>query len=110
MQNEIINKIAEWLQISVEKAIELYPQLRTEAVWYTVTQSLFYIFLALTAVSLAVTAVCWIPIMNYPDDEDVQRHRKWFKVSTYSFALFVILNIVSPFLYPNIVILKQFIK
>ena len=109
MEN-IMNKIAEWLQINVEKAIELYPQLRTEAVWYSVTQSLFYILVACIVVSLIVTSILWIPITDYPDDEDVKRHRKWFKISTYSVVLFVILNIVSPFLYPNIVILKQFIK
>lgn len=109
MEN-IMNKIAEWLQVSVEKAIELYPQLRTEAVWYTVTQSLFYILIACIVVSLIVTAICWIPIIEFPSDEDIKRHRKWFKISTYSVVALVILNIVSPFLYPNIVILKQFIK
>lgn len=109
MEN-IMNKIAEWLQVSVEKAIELYPQLRTEAEWYTVTQSLFYILIACIVVSLIVTAVCWIPTIEFPSDEDIKRHRKWFKISTYSVVALVILNIVSPFLYPNIVILKQFIK
>ena len=109
MEN-IMNKIAEWLQVSVEKAIELYPQLRTEVVWYTVTQSLFYILIACIVVSLIVTAVCWIPTIEFPSDEDIKRHRKWFKISTYSVVALVILNIVSPFLYPNIVILKQFIK
>ena len=109
MEN-IMNKIAEWLKVSVEKAIELYPQLRTEAVWYTVTQSLFYILIACIVVSLIVTAVCWIPTIEFPSDEDIKRHRKWFKISTYSVVALVILNIVSPFLYPNIVILKQFIK
>lgn len=108
--DNIMNKIAEWLQISVEKAVELYPQLRTEAVLYSVTQSLFYILVACIVVSLIVTSILWIPIMNYPDDEDIKRHRKWFKISTCLVVLFVILNIVSPFLYPNIVILKQFIK
>lgn len=109
MEN-IMNKIAEWLQVSVEKAIELYPQLRTEAVWYTATQSLFYILIACIVVSLIVTAVCWIPTIEFPSDEDIKRHRKWFKISIYSAVAFAILNIVSPFLYPNIVILKQFIK
>lgn len=108
--DNIMNKIADWLQVSVEKAIELYPQLRTEAVWYTVTQSLFYILIACIVVSLIVTAVCWIPTIEFPSDEDIKRHRKWFKISTYSVVVFAILNIVSPFLYPNIVILKQFIK
>ena len=108
--DNIMNKIAEWLQISVEKAVELYPQLRTEAVWYSVTQSLFYILVACIVLSLIVTSVCFVPIVNYPSDEEVKRHRKWFKISTCLVALFVILNIVSPFLYPNIVILKQFIK
>lgn len=108
--DNIMNKIAEWLQISVEKAIELYPQLRTEAVWYTVTQSLFYILVTSIVVSLIVTSVCFIPTIEFSSDEDIKRHRKWFKISIYLVVALAFLNIVSPFLYPNIVILKQFIK
>jgi len=79
MEN-IMNKIAEWLQVSVEKAIELYPQLRTEAVWYTVTQSLFYILIACIVVSLIVTAVCWIPTIEFPIDswKDIEADNSFF--------------------------------
>ena len=43
--DNIMNKIAEWLQISVEKAIELYPQLRMESVWYSVMNNVSTILL-----------------------------------------------------------------
>ena len=108
--DNIMNKIAEWLQISVEKAIELYPQLRTEAVWYTVTQSLLYILVACIVVSLIVTSDFLSPNIEITSLADIKRHRKWFKISIYLVVALAFLNIVSPFLYPNIVILKQFIK
>lgn len=40
MNTDILSKIADLLQVSVEKAIELYPQLRTEAVFYSLTQNI----------------------------------------------------------------------
>lgn len=65
MQNEIINKIAEWLQISVEKAVELYPQLRMEAVWYSVMNNVSTILLCS---GVGIIIFMFVDYMNYTMD------------------------------------------
>ena len=117
MQNEIVNKIAEWLQISVEKAIELYPQLRMEVVWYTVMNNVSTILLI-----LGVGTICFmfVDFMNYSmsssmDEVEIkksagERLKKFAKFILALVALLLVLNIVFPFLYPNIVFFKQFVK
>lgn len=111
MQNEIINKIAEWLQISVEKAIELYPQLRTEAVWYTVGENLWKLLLYTISLLVVITFINWLMYLDDKRDETKEkRYKRWLIALIVSTFLFYILNIVAPFLYPNIVIIRQFIK
>lgn len=61
MEN-IMNKIAEWLQVSVEKVIELYPQLRTEAVFYSLTQNILGGLLGLATI---IIFFMFIDFMNY---------------------------------------------
>ena len=111
MSNEIVNKIAEWLQISVDKAIELYPQLRIEAVWYTVGENLWKLLLYTICLFVTITFINWLTWLDDKRDETKEkRYKKWFKALIVLTFLFYILNIVSPFLYPNIVFFKQFVK
>lgn len=117
MQNEIVNKIAEWLQISVEKAIELYPQLRAEAVWYSVAQNVGAILIFL---GFGTICFMFVDFMNYSmsssrDEVEIkksagERLKKFAKFLMVLVALLLVLSIVSPFLYPNIVFFKQFVK
>ena len=109
--DNIMNKIAEWLQVSVEKAIELYPQLRTEAVWYTVGDNLWKLLFYTISLLVIITFINWLTWLDDKRDETKEkRYKNWFKVLIVSTFLFYILNIVLPFLYPNIVIIRQFIK
>lgn len=117
MQNEIVNKIAEWLQISVEKAIELYPQLRMEAVWYSVMNNVSTILLCL---GFGTICFMFVDFMNYSTSSSGyeveikksagERLKKFAKFLMVLVALLLVLSIVSPFLYPNIVFFKQFVK
>lgn len=115
--DNIMNKIAEWLQISVEKAIELYPQLRMEAVWYTVAQNVGAILIFL---GFGTICFMFVDFVNYSmsssrDEVEIkksagERLKKFAKFILALVALLLLLNIVFPFLYPNIVFFKQFVK
>ncbi len=110
MTNEIINKIAEWLQVSVEKAIELYPQLRTEAVWYRAMTNLSYLLAISLAFSLGITFMVWMDLKDFEDEQDEKRLKMFLKLSGLLVLLFLLVITFSPFLYPNIVFFKQFVK
>lgn len=115
--DNIMNKIAEWLQISVEKAIELYPQLRMESVWYSVMNNVSTILLCS---GVGIIIFMFVDYMNYTMDSyrnEVEvkksagkRLKQFAKFLLILVALLLIFSIVSPFLYPNIVFFKQFVK
>ena len=115
--DNIMNKIAEWLQISVEKAIELYPQLRMESVWYSVRNNVSTILLCS---GVGIIIFMFVDYMNYTMDSyrnEVEvkksagkRLKQFAKFLLILVALLLIFSIVSPFLYPNIVFFKQFVK
>lgn len=116
MNSDILSKIADLLQVSVEKAIELYPQLRTEAVFYSLTQN---ILAGLLFLGVAAFFFMFVDYMNYTMDsswdENVKRNAgKRLKVFTKFLivlgVLTLIILVVSPFLYPDIVFFQQFIK
>ena len=73
MKNEIANKIAEWLQISVEKAIELYPQLRMEAVWYTVGENLWKLIFYTISLLVIITFINWLTWLDDKRDETKEK-------------------------------------
>ena len=110
MQNEIVNKMAEWLQISVEKAVELYPQLRMEAVWYNLTTNLLYLLAISFAVSISGTFITWLDLDDYEEEQDKKRFKMFLRLSGVIGLLILLILTVSPFLYPNIVFFKEFVK
>lgn len=110
MQNEIVNKMAEWLQISVEKAVELYPQLRMEAVWYNLTTNLLYLLGVSLAVSIGGTFMTWMDWDDYEEEQYKKRFKMFLILSGVIGLLILLILTVSPFLYPNIVFFKQFVK
>lgn len=110
--DNIINKIADWLQISVEKAIELYPQLRTEAVWYKITNEVQGILIGFILVCLLGI---WFCVSVTGEVEKMSDNaRKLFVVLILAIivtgVLLLALTIFSPFLFPDIVFFNQFIK
>ena len=110
MQNEIVNKIAEWLQISVEKAIELYPQLRTEAVWYSMTVNLLYVLGSALTISLFAVFFTWMESNGRDGEQNKKRCKRFLQFSSVLGLLILLIAIFYPFLYPNIVFFKQFVK
>ena len=116
MNTDILSKIADLLQVSVEKAIEIYPQLRTEAVFYTLTQN---ILAGLLCLVVAALVFMFVDYMNYSMDsswngnvkKDAGRRLKTLTkfLIVIGVLIFIILAI-SPFLYPDIVFFQQFIK
>lgn len=104
MEN-IMNKIAEWLQISVEKAIELYPQLVHEVVIYRGLEVLLLVFVAIAAVCLGIFCGKWI----------IQEELGKFKIpliiaGSLSVLSAIITYILELMLTPNIIFFKTFIK
>ena len=116
MNTDILSKIADLLQVSVEKAIELYPQLRTEAVFYSVTQNVLGGLLLLGVVALVFMFVDYMSYsMASSWDGSVKKDAgKRLKMLTKLLivvgVLTLIILVVSPFLYPDIVFFQQFIK
>lgn len=116
MNTDILSKIADLLKVSVEKVIELYPQLRTEAVFYSLTQNILGGLLGLATI---IIFFMFIDFMNYSMgsswDGSVKKDAgKRLKVLTKFLivigVLTMIILVVSPFLYPDIVFFQQFIK
>ena len=108
--DNIMNKIAEILQVSVEKAIELYPQLRTEAVLYSVTVNLLYALGSALTISLFASFFLWMESNSREGEQNKKRCKRFLQLSSALGLLILLIAIVSPFLYPNIIFFKQFIK
>lgn len=99
MNNELISKIAELLQITTQKASELYPVLVNETVINSVINNLV----------LAIIAVDGLVFLFWDEVEDLTRR----KSRTFVIALLFTVTVVSvvfyifkPFLTPNITFLN----
>ena len=99
MTNELISKIAELLQITTQKATELYPQLVNESAISSVIVNLVLVIIAVDALA----CLFW----------DVVEEQAEGKLRTFVKAFLIIVTIVSvvfyifkPFLTPNITFLN----
>ncbi|WP_049555592.1 MULTISPECIES: hypothetical protein [unclassified Granulicatella] len=99
MNNELISKIAELLQITTQKASELYPVLVNETVLNSVINNSV----------LAIIAVDALAFLFWDNVEDLTRE----KTRNFITALLITLTLVSgvfyifkPFLTPNITFLN----
>lgn len=99
MNNELISKIAELLQITTQKASELYPQLVNETVISNVIVNLVLVIIAVDALA----CLFWDVVEEY-----IKR-----KARTFVIAFLISVTIVSvvfyifkPFLTPNITFLN----
>ena len=109
---ELIQKLADILQMTVDKLTEMYPTLVQEATWYTVIQNTRQLIGAVIPVSLAISILVAImakPVYTYERDNTERRRQflvKVFKVEAIVGGilgvLFAIATIFGPFLYPNI--------
>lgn len=110
MNTDILSKIADLLQISIDKAIELYPQLRTEAVWYNVTINLLYVLGAALTISLVAVFISYLESYGSGAERNKKICKRFIQFSVALGILILLIAIVSPFLFPDIVFFNQFIK
>lgn len=117
---DLVQKIAEILQMTVDKVTEMYPTLVQEATWYTVVQNTRLLIGAVIPVSLTISILVAImakPAYTYERDNAERRRQflvKVFKVEAIVGGilgiLFAIATIFGPFLYPNINLFMHLFK
>ena len=118
---ELAIKIAEMLDISVQGAIDIYPVIRSQYMWYEALTTLFVWAVILGFISMLVIGVTGV----IRDDTDKYKWRneeineewvsvdKVFKKAILALLIFIVIgittSIVAPFLAPDIMIIKNFL-
>lgn len=99
MNNELISKIAELLQITTQKATELYPQLVNETVISSVIVNLVLVIIAVDALA----CLFWDDVEEYIKGKS----RAFVKAFLISVTIIsVVFYIFKPLLTPNITFLN----
>lgn len=116
----LIQKLADVLQMSIDKLTEMYPTLMNEATWYTIVQNTRHLLGSTIIVSLMVTLIVGLmsqPVWEYDRDGSGQRRRflvKVFKVEAFIGGLLGVIygvtTIFGPLLYPNINLFTHLFK
>lgn len=118
---ELAIKIAEMLDISVQGAIDLYPVIRSQYIWYAMLTSVGSWAMLLWFGSIIVTGTTWV-IRNDTTKYDWRTEEikeewanidKVFKIALSALVMFLVVaiatEIVVPFLAPDIVLIKDFL-
>ena len=118
---ELAIKIAELLDISVQAAIDMYPVIRNQYIWYRVLTNVNAWALILWFGSIIITGIAWI-VRNDTTKLDWRTEEiteEWvdidrtFKISLLVFVLSVVIAIVTdviiPFLAPDIMLIENFL-
>lgn len=116
----ILQKLAEILQMTVDKVTEMYPTIVQEATWYVVIHNAIGFIWGTIIVSLVISCIsclACVPVYEY-DKYDTEYRRKIllriFKVEAVIGAiLFVALTVATifgPFLYPNLNLFTHLFK
>ena len=118
---ELAVKIAELLDISVQGAIDLYPVIRSQYIWYAILTSVTNWATVIGFVSLILTGVTLfirfdLDKVNWRTEEineDWVIVDKLFKkvllVLMLSVVIGIVTSVIIPFLAPDIMIIKNFI-
>lgn len=118
---ELASKIAETLDISVKAAIDMYPVIRGQFIWYEVLDSVISWALVIGFVSLILTGVTLFIRFDLDKydwrteeiNEDWVIVNKVFKKAVLVLMLSVVIGIAAeiivPFLAPDIMIIKNFL-
>ena len=118
---ELAIKIAETLDISVKAAIDMYPVIRGQFIWYEVLDGVISWALVIGFVSLILTGVTLFIRFDLDKfncrtgeiNEDWVDVDKIFKIALSALALFLIVAIagemIVPFLAPDVVMIKNFL-
>ena len=111
---EIIDGIAHSLNMTVDKLVKVYPQLRVEYSWYYICDNIQAISTIAGGIILAVLGVVCLPIIliNCPDDNEYVMAVKVLKWGLGVVGVFAVLLLVSTvlkgFMCPDIMIIKEF--
>lgn len=99
MNNELISRIAELLQITTQKANELYPVLVNESALHALINNL-----VVAVIGVDILIISGWDVIEFYDNEKLNAFIKWlFIILTISaFVLYVI----RPYLTPNITFLN----
>lgn len=119
---ELAIKLAETLDISVQAAIDMYPVIRSQYIWYETlsTVTVWSVILGLiSTIAVGVTVVIRDDTSKY-DWGSEEINEEWvdidkaFKTALMALLIFVVIgivaSIVAPFLAPDIMIIKDFIS
>ena len=118
---ELAIKIAETLDISVQGAIDIYPVIRSQYMWYEALTTLCVWAVILGFISMLVIGVTGVirddTDKYYWDTEEIRE--EWasvdnvFKKAILALLIFIVIgittSIVAPFLAPDIMIIKNFL-
>lgn len=79
---ELMLKLAELLDISVKGAIELYPILKEQYVWYSVMEVLFVV-----GILIGIAGMIFIPILWMEDLHEFIKKTAFLSVASFVIAL-----------------------
>lgn len=118
---ELAMKIAETLDISVHAAIDMYPVIRGQYIWYETLTIVSLWAIILWFASIIVVGVTWVIRSDTQkfDWKTEEITEEWdsidniFKKAILALVIFVVIgittSIVAPFLAPDIMIIKNFL-
>ena len=118
---ELAIKIAETLDISVQGAIDVYPVIRSQYIWYEALTTLCIWAVILGFISMLVIGVSGVirddTDKYYWNTEEIRE--EWtsidnvFKKAILALLIFIVIgittSIIAPFLAPDIMIIKNFL-
>ncbi len=116
----ILQKLAEILQMTVDKVTEMYPTLVNEATWYVVIANAKGFIWGTIIVSLVVSCLAFMvcaPAYSYERDAAEERRKVIAKIckveaiiGSILFVALTIATIFGPFLYPNLNLFTHLFK
>lgn len=118
---ELAIKLAETLDISVQAAIDMYPVIRSQYIWYESLSTVMDWSVILGLISMIVVGVTFVirdDTSKYDwgseeINEDWANINKVFKKALMALVIFIVIGIVAsiiaPFLAPDVMIIKDFL-
>lgn len=114
--NELASKLADVLDVTTKAAIDLYPVMRDQFLWYGALDSIKNVFLALLVVSLFAGAIiamflqieeCW----GLEDWKNNWKAAKWIILTpVLSLIIILVINVSSYFVAPDIMLVMELLN
>ena len=119
MNSEVIQKIADMFQVSIEKATELYPLIRTQYVVYTIFDFIGTVLIALLVLGTIFGGTYFfVKVQDVYLEDDEDKETIVFKLHFKSFikavlalgVLIVIMYVLRTVLAPDISFIRDILK